>query len=75
VIQKLEKALSKLAELSETEQESIAIIILAEIDKKTSLNAWDILEELAGTIEAPLDWSKEHNHYLYGTPKQEVEND
>lgn len=32
-------------------------------------NAWDILESLAGTIEAPADWSVEHDHYLYGTPK------
>ena len=33
-------------------------------------NAWDVLESLSGTIEAPTDWSKEHDHYLYGTPKQ-----
>jgi hypothetical protein len=72
MIKKLENALVKLAELSETEQESIASMILSEIDKKPSQNAWDTLEELAGTIEAPEDWSKQHDHYLYGTPKQEV---
>lgn len=33
-------------------------------------NVWDILESLAGTIEAPPDWSAEHDHYLYGTPKR-----
>lgn len=33
--------------------------------------AWDVLERLAGTIEAPPDWSAEHNHYLYGTPKRQ----
>jgi hypothetical protein len=33
-------------------------------------NAWDVLESLTGTIEAPADWSEEHDHYLYGTPKQ-----
>lgn len=32
-------------------------------------NAWDVLESLTGTIEAPTDWSAEHDHYLYGTPK------
>jgi hypothetical protein len=32
-------------------------------------NAWDVLEALTGTIEAPSDWSSEHDHYLYGTPK------
>ena len=36
---------------------------------ETSSNAWDVLESLAGTVEAPADWSAEHDHYLYGTPK------
>lgn len=33
-------------------------------------NLWDLLEELGGTIEGPEDWSVEHDHYLYGTPKR-----
>ncbi len=40
--------------------------------EKPSENAWDILESLAGTIDAPEDWSSEHDHYLYGTPKRNV---
>ncbi|MCU0568691.1 MAG: hypothetical protein MUF49_19100 [Oculatellaceae cyanobacterium Prado106] len=32
-------------------------------------DAWGVLESLIGTIEAPADWSAEHHHYLYGTPK------
>ena len=37
-------------------------------------NAWDVLESLTGTVEAPADWSAEHDHYLYGTSKhQETE--
>lgn len=35
-------------------------------------NAWDVLESLTGTIEAPTDWSAEHDHYLYGTPKHQA---
>ncbi|MGK7922097.1 MAG: hypothetical protein AB4080_19040 [Trichodesmium sp.] len=35
-------------------------------------NAWDILESLAGTCEAPEDWSIQHDHYLYGTPKRNL---
>lgn len=31
---------------------------------------WDLLDEIAGTVEAPPDWSAEHDHYLYGTPKR-----
>lgn len=33
-------------------------------------NAWDVLKRYAGTVEAPPDWSLEHDHYLYGTPKR-----
>lgn len=33
-------------------------------------NAWNVLESLTGTIEAPADCSAEHDHYLYGTPKR-----
>ena len=32
-------------------------------------NAWDVLESLTGSIEAPEDWAEQHDHYLYGTPK------
>jgi len=32
-------------------------------------NAWDILESIMGTVEAPPDWSINHDHYLYGTAK------
>lgn len=31
---------------------------------------WDSLEKLTGTIEAPQDWSAEHDHYIYGVPKR-----
>ncbi|NJK50078.1 antitoxin family protein [Candidatus Gracilibacteria bacterium] len=34
-------------------------------------NAWDVLETFAGSVEAPEDWSSEHDHYLYGTPKHQ----
>jgi hypothetical protein len=53
----------------------ISILSEAEIPEKTSEDAWDILEDMAGTIEAPEDWSKEHDHYLYGTPKREVKDE
>jgi hypothetical protein len=38
---------------------------------QASGHAWDILESLTGTVEAPADWSAEHAHYLYGTPKRQ----
>lgn len=45
------------------------ILNLRQQSPKQESNAWDVLEDLTGTIEAPTDWSSEHNHYLYGTPK------
>lgn len=36
-------------------------------------DAWDVLEHLTGTIEAPYDWASEHDHYLYNTPKHQDE--
>ncbi len=31
---------------------------------------WDLLDRLTGTIQAPGDWAKEHDHYIHGTPKR-----
>jgi hypothetical protein len=31
---------------------------------------WDFLEQSAGTVEMPADWSSEHDHYVYGTPRR-----
>ena len=31
---------------------------------------WDYLREVAGTVNAPEDWSAEHDHYIHGTPKR-----
>ena len=33
-------------------------------------DAWDIIDSLTGTVEGPEDWSVEHDHYIYGTPKR-----
>ncbi len=32
---------------------------------------WDVLNKFSGKVEGPEDWSKEHDHYIYGTPKRE----
>ncbi len=33
-------------------------------------DVWSLLEKLSGSVDAPEDWSAEHDHYLYGTPKR-----
>jgi hypothetical protein len=40
------------------------------LPEASSGSAWDVLESLTGTVEAPDDWAAEHDHYLYGTPKR-----
>jgi hypothetical protein len=47
-------------------------IVTIESEEKGECDLWDTLARLAGTIEGPKDWSEEHDHYLYGTPKLEV---
>lgn len=50
------------------------VLTLRQEQAQKSDNAWDVLESLIGTVEAPADWSAEHDHYLYDTPKhQEAE--
>ncbi len=34
-------------------------------------DVWSLLAQAAGSIEAPADWADQHDHYLYGTSKQE----
>ena len=36
-------------------------------------DAWDVLEEQAGKLDAPRDWASQHDHYLYGIPKRQPE--
>jgi hypothetical protein len=52
------------------QQQVLAFILTLNQHQKTA-NAWDVLELQTGTIEAPSDWSIEHDHYLYGTPKHQ----
>jgi hypothetical protein len=39
----------------------------------TDADAWNLLETLTGTLEAPDDWASEHDHYLYKVPKHQHE--
>ena len=45
-------------------------IVTIESEEKEECDLWYTLAKLAGTIEGPKDWSEEHDHYLYGTPKR-----
>jgi hypothetical protein len=45
-------------------------VIIKQEESLKSRNLWRVLSDLAGKIEGPSDWSREHDHYLYGTPKR-----
>jgi hypothetical protein len=45
---------------------------LAANDPSRQTTAWDVLDELTGSVAAPPDWAEEHDHYLYGIPKRQA---
>lgn len=48
------------------------VVTIQSVDpKNVEGDSWDVLETLIGTVEATPDWSTEHDHYLYNTPKRE----
>ncbi|WP_069791520.1 hypothetical protein A5482_012175 [Cyanobacterium sp. IPPAS B-1200] len=75
MIKQLEDVIDKVSKLSESEQKAIAQMILTTIEVRKKSNTWDTLEEMAGIIEEPEDWSEEHAHYLYGTPKNKIDDE
>jgi hypothetical protein len=46
------------------------VIVGAKVPDGGRPSAWDILEEMKGSVSMPEDWSAETDHYLYGTPKR-----
>ena len=34
-------------------------------------SVWGKLLKLAGTVEGPHDWARNHDHYIHGAPKRE----
>jgi hypothetical protein len=50
------------------------LIFHVEVSKENGAGAggdiWAVLERHSGSVVEPPDWSSEHDHYLYGAPKQ-----
>jgi predicted RNase H-like HicB family nuclease len=79
-----EEALNNLIQLFQARKPEIVTLEIKCYETKNPLmevteignnegNAWDVLEALTGTIEAPSDWSSQHDHYLYGNAKHDNE--
>ncbi|MBE9100810.1 hypothetical protein [Vacuolonema iberomarrocanum] len=67
------KIVEEINELPDDLQQQVLsfVVNLRQQHFKASSDAWDVLESLTGTVEAPADWSAEHDHYLYGTSKRQ----
>ena len=67
------KVIEEMNDLPDTLQQQVLefVVTLRQQHTQTSSNAWYVLESLTGTVEAPADWSAEHDHYLYDTPKRQ----
>lgn len=67
------KVIEEMNDLPDDLQQQVLtfVLTLRQQHLQKSDNAWDVLESLTGTVEAPADWSAEHDHYLYGTPKRQ----
>lgn len=65
------RVIEEMHELPDDLQQQVLQFVetLRQQQTQTSGDAWDVLESLTGTVEAPADWSAEHDHYLYDTPK------
>lgn len=54
------------------DQSTSYIVTITPVDDNLQGDAWDVLDALQGTVDAPSDWAREHDRYLYGaTLKQD----
>ncbi len=71
----LEKAIASLRELPESEQDGIAAMIFQELEKKQAV-AWDDFDQILQENQVSTgisDLSHQHDHYIHGTPKQNID--
>ena len=53
----------------ELQQKVLTFVVTLQQQQQPKGDACDVLDSMIGSGEAPSDWSTEHDHYLYGTPK------
>ena len=49
---------------------ALLLAFAVSINAAEAKDAWDVLDQAAGSVQAPADWAAEHDHYLYGSPKR-----
>ncbi|MEM7760682.1 MAG: hypothetical protein AAF298_21500 [Cyanobacteria bacterium P01_A01_bin.40] len=71
----LEKAIASVRELSESEQDGIAKMILQELEKKQAV-AWEDFDQIIQESQVSTgisDLSHQHDHYIHGKAKQDLD--
>ena len=71
----LERAIAEVKQLPESEQNRIAATIFKELEKKQAV-AWDDFDQIIQESQVSTgisDLSHQHDHYIHGTPKRDVE--
>lgn len=71
----LERAIASVRQLPESEQDGIAAMILKKLDKKQAV-AWDDFDQIIQESQVSTgisDLSHQHDHYIHGTPKQNID--
>ena len=71
----LEKAIASVRQLPESEQDGIAALIFQELERKQAL-AWDDFDQIIQESQVSTgisDLSYQHDHYIHGTPKQDLD--
>ena len=71
----LEKAIASVRELPESEQDGIAAMIFQELEKKQTV-AWDDFDQIIQENQVSTgisDLSHQHDHYIHGTLKQNID--
>jgi ssDNA-specific exonuclease RecJ len=66
----LEKAIASVRQLTESEQDGIAAMILQELEKKQVV-AWDDFDQIMQESQVSTgisDLSHQHDHYIHGIP-------
>ncbi len=77
----LNEAIERVQVLPEKEQEKIALLIMEELEKQKNnspedlviLDEWDLIIQECQIDIGVSDLAYQHDHYLYGTAKKELE--
>ena len=73
----LDEAIAQVRQLSESEQNKIAAILIKQLESQSKEDVfWDEFDQILEECQMNTgiaDLSYQHDHYIYGTPKRDLE--